>query len=59
MTCLGYGSWRAGSLLSIEYGTRPDGARVTFTGTDPGVVTALHYWFDAQLSDHAGDAERG
>lgn len=49
----------AGSLLSVDYTTLPDGARVTYTSTDPDVVDALHDWFDAQLSDHGEDAEHG
>lgn len=49
----------AGSLLSVDYTTLPDGARVTYTSTDVDVVDALHDWFDAQLSDHGEDAEHG
>ncbi|MGX7671207.1 hypothetical protein [Plantactinospora sp. DSM 117369] len=27
-------------------------ARITYTTSDPAIVTALHAWFDAQVSDH-------
>lgn len=49
----------AGDVLTIDYTDLPDGARVTFMSTDPDVVVALREWFDAQLSDHAQDAEHG
>lgn len=48
-----------GSLLTVEYTTLPDGARVTYSSADPDVVKALHDWFDAQLSDHGEHAEHG
>lgn len=42
--------------LRVAYDTVPDGARITFSTEDPVLVTAVHRWFGAQLSDHAADA---
>jgi len=42
--------------LTIEYAELPNGARITFTTGDLRLLTALHRWFGAQLSDHASDA---
>lgn len=42
--------------LRVHYETLPEGARIVFGTEDPGLVTALHRWFGAQLSDHAADA---
>jgi len=42
--------------MTIDYTELPDGARLTFTTSEPSLITALHRWFGAQLSDHASDA---
>jgi hypothetical protein len=42
--------------VRIEYQTLPDGARITFITEDLALLTAVHRWFGAQLSDHAADA---
>jgi hypothetical protein len=42
--------------IEIEYAALPAGARITFTAQDPHLITALHRWFGAQLSDHGADA---
>lgn len=42
--------------VRVEYQELPDGARITFTTDDPALLTAVHRWFGAQLSDHAADA---
>ena len=42
--------------ISIAYRNLPNGAEVRYTGKDPETVTAIHNWFDAQLSDHGSDA---
>jgi hypothetical protein len=34
----------------------PNGAEITFSTDDPHLITALHRWFGAQLSDHGADA---
>lgn len=45
--------------LRIVYRDRPDGGEVTYRSASPDVVTALHDWFDAQLSDHGSHAQGG
>lgn len=42
--------------LKIEYSPLPNGAQLTFTTEDPQLITAIHRWFGAQLSDHGSDA---
>jgi len=46
----------AGGALEVEYRDLPDGGRIVYTASDPGLVTAIHRWFGAQLSDHGADA---
>jgi hypothetical protein len=46
----------AGSRLQVQYIPTPDGAKVSFTSNDIHVITAVHRWFGAQLSDHGADA---
>jgi hypothetical protein len=45
--------------MEVRYEDLPDGGRVVFETDDPGLVAALHDWFDAQLHDHGDDAEEG
>lgn len=42
--------------LKIEYAALPNGAQITFTTQDLHLITAIHRWFGAQLSDHGLDA---
>ena len=42
--------------IVIAYRDLPNGGEVRYTGKDAATVTAIHNWFDAQLSDHGGDA---
>lgn len=42
--------------VKIEYTTLPNGGQITFTTGDMHLVTAIHRWFGAQLSDHGADA---
>ena len=42
--------------VRVEYRELPDGARIVFSTDDPALVTGVHRWFGAQLSDHAADA---
>jgi hypothetical protein len=42
--------------FTVAYRELPAGARITFTSEDPILVTAIHRWFGAQLSDHGPDA---
>ncbi len=42
--------------IDIRYTALPDGAQIRYTAKDPKLVTALHQWFSAQLSDHGHHA---
>lgn len=42
--------------VSIEYAELPAGAEIVFTTQDLQLITAIHRWFGAQLSDHGADA---
>jgi len=44
------------SKITVEYTALANGAQITFTTPDAHLVTALHQWFGAQLSDHGHDA---
>ncbi|MDB5955475.1 aspartate carbamoyltransferase [Ramlibacter sp.] len=45
--------------ISIGYQEVAGGAELTFRTPDPKLVSALHRWFDAQLTDHGSDAMAG
>ncbi|GIH95151.1 hypothetical protein ACFFMN_35875 [Planobispora siamensis] len=45
--------------IEVAYAELPDGARLTYTVSDPALVAALHSWFDAQVGDHGEHAEHG
>jgi hypothetical protein len=45
--------------LSIIYKELPDGAQIDYTSEKTNLVTAIHQFFDAQLSDHARHAVSG
>jgi hypothetical protein len=42
--------------IKVEYTALPIGAQITFTTQDLTLITAIHRWFGAQLSDHGSDA---
>lgn len=42
--------------IRISYAELPNGAQMTFTTHDLALITAVHRWFGAQLSDHGRDA---
>ncbi len=42
--------------IQVEYMMLPNGAQITFTTQDLRLITAIHQWFGAQLSDHGADA---
>jgi hypothetical protein len=42
--------------VDVRYTALPDGAQIRYTAKDPKLVTALHQWFAAQLSDHGRHA---
>ena len=43
--------------VKVSYSDLPDGAEITFETTDPHLLTAIHRWFGAQLSEHGADAK--
>lgn len=42
--------------MRITYSPLPAGGRITYVTDDPRLITAVHRWFGAQLSDHGPDA---
>ncbi|MGT2455226.1 aspartate carbamoyltransferase [Cupriavidus basilensis] len=45
--------------ISITYKDVDGGAEVTYRTADAKLVSAIHDWFDAQVSDHGKDAVAG
>lgn len=43
--------------IRVTYADLPNGAELTFSTHELHVVTAIHRWFGAQLSEHGADAE--
>jgi hypothetical protein len=43
--------------VKVSYSDLPDGAEITFGTKDPHLLTAIHRWFGAQLSEHGADAK--
>jgi len=44
------------SAIKVSYATLSEGAEITFETTDIHLLTAIHRWFGAQLSEHGADA---
>jgi hypothetical protein len=44
------------SRIRVSYADLPNGAAITFETTDLHLLTAIHRWFGAQLSEHGADA---
>jgi len=42
--------------ISLSYAALPEGAQITFRTADRHLLTAIHRWFGAQLSEHGADA---
>ena len=42
--------------ITVSYSELPLGAAITFETQDRHLVTAVHRWFGAQLSEHGSDA---
>lgn len=42
--------------IKVSYSALPTGAQITFEARDIHLVTAIHRWFGAQLSEHGADA---
>ena len=48
---------RAGaSAIKVSYEALPTGAEIRFETNDLHLITAIHRWFGAQLSEHGADA---
>jgi hypothetical protein len=43
--------------MKITYRELPDGAEIQFQASDIALITAIHRWFGAQLSEHGSDAQ--
>jgi len=44
------------SKVKVSYSELPAGAQLTFETKDLSMLTAIHRWFGAQLSEHGADA---
>jgi hypothetical protein len=44
------------SAIRVSYSALPHGAQLSFVATDLHMITAIHRWFGAQLSEHGADA---
>jgi len=44
------------SKVKVSYAELPAGAQITFETKDLSILTAIHRWFGAQLSEHGADA---
>ncbi len=42
---------------NVSYSDLLDGAEITFKTTDLRLLTAIHRWFGARLSEHDADAK--
>ena len=47
---------KGAAKIRIKYSEVPEGAQITFQTDDIHLITAIHRWFGAQLSDHGSDA---
>lgn len=43
-------------MIEVVYTPLPNGAQIRYATKDPALVTAIHHWFEAQLSDHGRHA---
>lgn len=56
-TMPGLAEMRAGApRMQITYAALPNGGEIRFHANDIQLVTAVHRWFGAQLSEHGADA---
>lgn len=44
------------AAVAVSYKVLPDGAEISFKTNDLRMLTAIHRWFGAQLSEHGADA---
>ena len=47
------------SQIDVRYTPLADGAQIRYTTSEPNLISAIHDWFEAQLSDHGAHAESG
>jgi hypothetical protein len=47
----------AAPKIKVSYAPLPAGAQITFETADMHLLTAIHRWFGAQLSEHGADAK--
>jgi hypothetical protein len=47
---------RGAKEVIVSYSDLADGAEIAFTTADPHLLTSIHRWFGAQLSEHGPDA---
>ena len=53
----GLEAMHAGSArINVRYTVVANGARIVYTTNDPTLVSAIHTWFKAQVSDHGAHA---
>lgn len=45
------------SEVKVSYSELPEGAQIIFETKDLSMLTAIHRWFGAQLSEHGADAK--
>ncbi|MEO9046979.1 MAG: hypothetical protein ABI331_06045 [Gemmatimonadaceae bacterium] len=50
---------KGASGIKVSYTKLSAGAEIKFETTDLHLLTAIHRWFGAQLSEHGADAEAG
>lgn len=43
--------------ITLEYSDLENGGQILYTTAEAEMVTALHTWFDAQVSDHGGHTQ--
>jgi hypothetical protein len=48
---------RGAQRVTVSYSDLPDGAEISFKTADPHLLTAIHRWIGAQLSEHGADAK--
>ncbi len=39
--------------VTVVYARTPGGAQISYTSTEPTLISALHAWFGRQASDHS------
>ena len=44
------------SQIDVHYTPLSDGGQIRYTTSEPTLLSALHHWFEAQLSDHGAHA---